>query len=364
MRVGIVVPAFDVAAYIGIAIESVIAQSHPDWALVVVDDGSRDATAQVAAGFADPRIKLLRQPNAGVSAARNAGLAALGPVDAVLFLDADDWLAPDALARLCPALTAGALTAGAVAACGAYAFVGAAARPGDAPIMVKRRPCGAGGDVLTALLTRNLFANGGHVLLRRAAVAQAGGFLPGLAYGEDWQFFVRIALQGRVAVAPGPPVLFVRRRAGGAYLGRATDAAAHDRCTAAIYEIPGLAERFGPRLAALRRRTDAERDWVIGRELLRHGRQGAGLRRLWRSLCARPGWRRAALFAAAVAQRLLPARWQGPFRADPADARGRRRAYRMGCFRAAPAARQVGCTAAHPTASESAPGVVRPGSTG
>jgi glycosyltransferase involved in cell wall biosynthesis len=309
MRVGIVIPAYDVAAYIETAIDSVIAQSHPDWAIVVVDDGSRDGTGAVVARYADRRIERMRQDNAGVSAARNAGLARLGPVDAVLFLDADDWLAPDALARLCAALAPGA-----VAACGGYAFVGARARPGDPVLEVKHRPCGRGGDILEALLERNLFANGGHVLLRRTAVAAAGGFPTGIRYGEDWAFMVRIALQGPVAVAAGPPVLFVRRRHGGAYLDMATDAAAHDRCTQAIFAIPGLAERFGDRLDGLRRRTDAERDWVVGRELLRHGRRADGLAVLWGSLRAKPSLRRAALFTAARAQKLLPARWHGPFR--------------------------------------------------
>jgi len=310
MRVGIIVPAFNVAGYICAAIDSVIAQSHQDWAMVVVDDGSRDATAAIVAAYAERRLRLLRQANAGVSAARNAGLARLGTVDAVLFLDADDWLAPDALARL-----GAALAPTDVACCGAYAVVGPNARPGDPAIEVKRRPCGAGGEVLPALLERNLFANGGHVLLRQTAVAQAGGFPCNLAYGEDWEFMVRIALQGGFSVAPGPPVLFVRRRPSGAYLRMAADPDAHDRCTSAIFGIPALATRFGGRLSALRRRPDAERDWVVGRELLRQRRRAAGLRALWRSLRAHLSLRRAVLFAAAVVQPLLPPRLHGPFRA-------------------------------------------------
>ena len=61
MRVGIVTPAWNVAPWIGAAIHSVLAQSHTDWRMVVVDDGSTDATASLAAGFVDVRLRLLRQ---------------------------------------------------------------------------------------------------------------------------------------------------------------------------------------------------------------------------------------------------------------------------------------------------------------
>src|ERR1039458_9631138 len=107
MRVGMLAHAWNVGPWIADAIRSVIAQTHTNWRMVVVDDGSTDATASLAAGFPDDRLTLPRQANAGVSTARNRGLAALdASADAVLFLDADDWLAPDALARLVAALYA------------------------------------------------------------------------------------------------------------------------------------------------------------------------------------------------------------------------------------------------------------------
>jgi len=81
MRIGIVVPAYNAAAWIGDAIGSVMAQTHRDWTLVVVDDGSTDGTARVVEGFADPRIRLVRQANEGVSAARNRGTAELCGAD-------------------------------------------------------------------------------------------------------------------------------------------------------------------------------------------------------------------------------------------------------------------------------------------
>jgi hypothetical protein len=82
----------------------------------------------------------------------------------------------------------------------------------------------------------------------------------------------------------------------------------------AIFSNPDLADRLGAeRLAALRQRTEAENDWIIGRELLRHGRREAGLARLRASLRAAPSPKRAALLAAAHAAPLLPERLQGPF---------------------------------------------------
>jgi glycosyltransferase involved in cell wall biosynthesis len=348
MRIGIVVPAYNAAPWIGDAIASVIGQTHRDWTLVVVDDGSTDGTAHVVAGFGDPRIRLVRQANAGVSAARNRGVAELwgtdpapqpppqrgggvdnrgggidnastslplpsllplpsgegvgGRGDALLFLDADDWLAPDALFRLAAALDA---SPDAVAATGACAFVGS----GDTLMPPS-------GDILERLLVRNLFANGGHFLLRRGAVQVAGGFLPGLAYGEDWEFCIRIALLGPfVATCEPKPVLFVRQHPGGAYQRLASDPAAFVPCMEAIFGNPDLLARFGPRrLAAIRRRTDAENHWIIGRELIRHGRQAEGRAWLRRSVRAALTLKRAALLAAAHALPLLPTVLRGPFR--------------------------------------------------
>jgi hypothetical protein len=219
---------------------------------------------------------------------REAGEGALqGACGALLLLDADDWLAPDAFARLAAALDA---SPDAVAASGACRFVdtGAVCIP-------------PGGDVLRRLLVRNLLANGGHLLIRADAVRNAGGFLAGIGYGEDWEFWVRIALQGPFAVTQGrSPVLFVRRQPDGAYQRLATDPASYQPCMDAIFANPALLARFGPeRLAAIRRRAEAENEWIIGRELIRHGQRQAGRAWLRRSFRAAPSARRAALLAAA-----------------------------------------------------------------
>ena len=305
MRVGIVTPAWNVGPWINEAIGSVIAQTHADWRMVVVDDGSTDATASLAAGFRDDRLTLLRQSNAGVSAARNRGLAALDrDIDAVLFLDADDRLAPDALARLVAALRA---APGAVAAAGPCALAGRVLRPPT-------------GDLFEALLRRNHFANAGHLLIRRAAAIAAGPFCPGLAYGEDWDYLIRLALLGSFAAAAGrAPVLHVRVRPGGAYYRLATDPAAFATCLDVIFGNPALLARLGAaRLAVLRQRAEAESDWIIGRELIRHGRGRAGRDWLRRSVRALPSARRLVLFAGAHALPLLPGRLRGPFASYPA----------------------------------------------
>ena len=313
MRIGIVIPAFDVALWIGAAIRSVLAQSHADWRMVVVDDGSRDATAEVVAGFADPRLRLIRQANAGVSAARNRALAAV-EADAMLFLDADDWLAPDTLGRLAAVLAASSEAV--VAASCPAAFV-----PADASGITGGLTPPAG-DLLERLLARNLFANGGHVLVRRGAVGAAGGFRADLAYGEDWALWVRLALLGPFASVGGPPGLFVRQRPDSACRRLARDPAAFDRCLDAIFGDPALAARLGSRLQMLRRRTEAERDWIIGRELLRHGRVGVALACLGRSFAANPSAKRLALQAAALALPVLPPSRRGPFAPYPPAARG------------------------------------------
>ena len=312
--ISVIMPAYNVGPFIGVALHSVLVQSLPDWELLVVDDGSTDGTADIVAAFPDPRIRLIRQENAGVSAARGRAMAAACG-GAMLFLDADDWLAPDALARLSAAL-GGAPRA--VAACGPAVPMAESARPGDAPLRAPR-PC-PGGDLLETLLVRNLFANGGQVLVRREAIAATGSFRTELRYGEDWEYWTRLALHGPFAALQGSaPVLFVRERQGSAYRRMASDPAAFAPAMQAIFGNPALPARLGPaRLERLRWRAEAENGWIVARERLRHGRRAEGLAGLRRAFRAAPSVRRAVLLAAAHALPLLPARLHGPFAAYPA----------------------------------------------
>jgi glycosyltransferase involved in cell wall biosynthesis len=289
MHIAVVIPAFNVADFLSEAISSVLAQTYADWSMVVVDDGSTDATAAVAASFWDRRIRLIRQRNSGVSAARNVGVAIAAsrrdPPDAYLFLDGDDWLEPNALALLANALDR---APGAIASVGRFARVGLDGT-------VRTAPCPPQGDLLEPLLTRNLFANGGHLLIRRAAVEAAGDFRTGLSYGEDWEYWTRLALLGHFVSVPAP-VLFVRERLGSAYLSRATDPAAYRPAMQAIYSNPDLTRRLEPtRIAALAQQAEAEMAWTVGRELIRHGRRQDGRRWLGQSLRCAPSPRRLAL---------------------------------------------------------------------
>ena len=104
--VSVIVPCFNTERYLGAALASVLGQSRQAAEVVVVDDGSTDASAAVAAGYA-PAVRCIAQANAGISAARNRGVA--GTSGAILaFLDADDLWPADSLARRLAVLEADA----------------------------------------------------------------------------------------------------------------------------------------------------------------------------------------------------------------------------------------------------------------
>jgi Glycosyl transferase family 2 len=309
VRVGIVIPAWNVAPFIGDALGSLIAQTWPDWRAVVVDDGSSDPTFDVAAAITDPRISVVRQDNAGVSAARNRGLAALD-ADAFLFLDADDWLLPDALARMVRAL---APRLAAVGVAGRSQTVLNRSPVQWVPATAKQWPAIG----LQALLWRNPFINGGQLLLRGTAVRAAGAFRTDLRFGEDWEYWVRLCLHGPFATIP-EVVCRVHARTGSAYRTQATDPGAIVPCLDAIFGNPALIARMGTaRLSRLRQQAEAENAWVVGRELIRHGRVTAGMGWLFQSLGAAPSARRAALAAGALTLSALPPRCRGPLRPYP-----------------------------------------------
>lgn len=100
MTVSVVMPAYNAEATIASAMASVCDQTYEDWELILVDDGSTDRTAELAgsAAASDKRIRLIRQRNQGVAAARNAAIeAATGRY--LAFLDADDLWLPTKLER-------------------------------------------------------------------------------------------------------------------------------------------------------------------------------------------------------------------------------------------------------------------------
>jgi glycosyltransferase involved in cell wall biosynthesis len=95
--VSVIIPAYNSAKFVGGAIESVLAQTMQDFEIIVVDDGSKDETAKAVERFlADSRVRYLRQENRGLPGARNAG-AKVSHGEYLAFLDADDYLAPNAL---------------------------------------------------------------------------------------------------------------------------------------------------------------------------------------------------------------------------------------------------------------------------
>jgi Glycosyl transferase family 2 len=97
MRVSVVIASHNHQAYVGEAIESALAQTHPDVEVIAVDDGSTDASAAIVAGFEANGVRVVLQENRGHAGAVNAGYA-LATGELVIFLDADDVVLPTAAA--------------------------------------------------------------------------------------------------------------------------------------------------------------------------------------------------------------------------------------------------------------------------
>ena len=204
LSVGIVIPTYNSAATVTAAIGSALAQEPAPAQVVVVDDGSTDGTGDLLRKYAG-RIECVRQPNRGVAAARNAGLARL-TTDTVVFLDADDLLLPGALA--CRAgLLAGpeavwAHTAGWLEdEAGARQPFSAVHPPVDGRVE---------GWIFAGLLRRN-FITADAAIARRALVQKIGGFDETISGTEDWDLWLRLATRHPVRWSPQPTFLYHRR---------------------------------------------------------------------------------------------------------------------------------------------------------
>lgn len=198
--VSVIVPAYNAQRYVAQAVESALAQTHANLEVIVIDDGSRDATAAIVERLAaaNTRIRLVRQPNAGVAAARNAAIA-LARGELVAPLDADDVWLPHKLERQVARLREAGPDFGVVY--GWSAAIDAEGRLLEEGYTYSDRE----GDVLWALIASNFIGNASVPLVRRDDLRAVGGYDARLrdrrAGGcEDWDIYLRLAERTRFAV--------------------------------------------------------------------------------------------------------------------------------------------------------------------
>jgi len=266
-QVAVVTAAYDMARYIGATITSVLDQTLPNFEMIVVDDGSHDATARIAAAVDDPRVRLISTPNQGPGAARNRGLAACrAPL--VVFLDADDLLLGDALETMVATMAA---SPGRVACFGHHIKVdedGAAL--GSA---TPSRPLPAT-NTLRHLLRKNIIVNGGAVCIRTEAARRVGGYDPNLRFGEDLEFWCRLAaLSDFVPMSERVVLKYRLRRSGANWNLAGTPFRPNLEALEVIFAAPALRRRFTDReLRRYRRLAEINTHWLAARNALTEGR--------------------------------------------------------------------------------------------
>lgn len=263
MTVSIVMPAYNALGTIFDAIDSALTQTRPPLEVIVIDDGSTDGTADAIESRYSQRVSVIRQTNAGVSAARNRGIEAASG-DFVHFLDADDMLNPDKLER---SIELAALSGAAVV----YGPARYVASDGVTPVNFAFPPLPSG-DVLADWLFGTM-ANGTYgvcssFLVSRAALRETGGFNIEVGHAEDWDLWIRLAAKHRF-VALDEPLVTYRVMPTGA--SRSNLGMAHGRLTAVrrARALPEVRARFAPaaldRLEAGRWHVYAMRLWEAGR---------------------------------------------------------------------------------------------------
>jgi glycosyltransferase involved in cell wall biosynthesis len=197
-KVDVIIPAYNAAKYLPTAIESVEAQTFEDWRILLVDDGSMDNTAEVAAPFIErlgPKLKYIKQPNSGVSAARNTAIRN-STAEFLALLDADDVWLP---CRLFESLKGFenrpkvGLT---------YSFNTRIDPEGIVIDTFDRKQKNAEGHIAPYLYMRVLDLPSPTITFRRQCIDEVGGFDETFQITEDRDLWLRIALRYEVALIP------------------------------------------------------------------------------------------------------------------------------------------------------------------
>jgi len=213
MDVSVVIPVYNGEAYVADAVESALAQTLPPREVIVVNDGSTDRTQSILAAFGS-RIRVISQPNRGLSAARNTGiLAARGQW--IGLLDADDTWRPHKLQRMSEFLGGTPSDVGVLFSAVLHWWEGSQRRE------VRRRKNPDCRGIWRELMARNAILGGGAgPVIRRECFRVVGLFDESLPSAEDWDMWIRIALCYRIGYLDD---VLVERREHGASLSRNTD---------------------------------------------------------------------------------------------------------------------------------------------
>lgn len=192
-KVSVIIPAYNAQKFIRQTLDSVLAQTYRDFEIIVVDDGSKDATAEIADSYGKP-IRCLRKTNGGVSEARNFGFKNSGG-DYVAFLDADDLWEPTKLEKQVCILD----ETPEIGLC----FT-AMQRVDENLQPINRVAADYYEDYTEALLLYLCVVTGScsSAMLRREIIEKAGGFDSKFSTAADWEFWLRVSLLTKFAPVP------------------------------------------------------------------------------------------------------------------------------------------------------------------
>ena len=296
--VSVVIPAYNVAAFIKEAVGSVLSQSMAELECVVVDDGSTDDTYDVVSRISDGRLRVIRKPNGGVSSARNAGFRAARSAF-ILFLDGDDILHPTAIERLYKAMM---VHADAVLMFGTSVRLlpSGALELGQKP--VEQHKYSSGSILAEMIVRKQVFGNCGQALIRKDVIEEVGGFDPSLTLSEDWEFFCRVAARGPcIYIGPQDEILRHRVRSDSAAPTLSTSWENHLPAVRKVNENPDLIRIVGAhRWNALIKEIEAVHMFEAGRQNFTNRNYAPAMRLMLGSLVKRPSIRRVAIFGAAI----------------------------------------------------------------
>lgn len=204
--VSIIIPAFRAVTTLGATVSAALTQTYPNIEIVVVDDGSGDATAAIATAYGD-RVRLVDQANSGVSAARNAG-AAHARGELLLFCDSDDVLLPPAVESLVDIWRA-AGGGRRLVTCNAYPLTGTGIHPGRRLVLHTYPPPSRQRELI---LRSNFVCT--IALFPAEVFDELGGYDDSLRVVEDWDMWLRAIYAGVEILFERRPLALYRWRAG------------------------------------------------------------------------------------------------------------------------------------------------------